>query len=108
MAKVKQLKVANFKKQNKRIDLYVGTVDEGPDKGNTVFIIETKRLIDKKTRHIHTSSVSYGLETMTMLKSILDLLYEDPEFNAAINRELGQLEKYGKTEKFKCVTNIIH
>ena len=90
-------KGASGKKTNRRMQISVWGKDDG-----IVTIISTRRLVDKEKRHILESSVSYGIESLAVIREVLNLLFEDPEFHARANRELGQAQK----EAWKIETNI--
>ena len=94
------LKFAFLKKKNRRISILAGETKDGL----LAFEINTKRLIDRKTRHIQSTSVLYGVETMTIIKEVIGMLYDDPEFMMKANKEMGQIAK----DKMKCETNILH
>ena len=94
------LKFASCKKENRRIEVIVYDKE-----GDIATVIYTKRLIDKKKRHILGSTVSYGYESLSIIKDVLDILFNDPEFRSTTNRERGQLEK---DAKWHIGTNIIY
>lgn len=94
------LRYAILKKKDKRIFISVHELPEG----EISIVIRTKKLVDRKTRHIHTSEVIYGLETATIIKDMLTMLYEDPLFLMKSNREIGQLQK----DRMVCTTDIPH
>lgn len=93
------LKFASCKKENRRLEMSVWKRDDG-----VAIMIYTKRLIDKKARHILESTVSYGLESFGILSDLIRLVWDDPEFIKAINPELGQVQK----TKWEVNTNIKH
>ena len=93
------IKQALCKKEGRRIVLVV--LKDGDE---IAIHVETKRLVDKKRRHIVSSSVMYGYETLAMLQEILGLLFDDPDFNALTNKIRGQELK----NKWKLSTDIEH
>lgn len=93
------LKFASCKKENRRVELSVWKRNDG-----IAVVIYTKRLVDKKARHILESTVSYGLESFGVLSDVIRLIWDDPEFMKAINPELGQVQK----TKWNISTNIKH
>lgn len=94
----KLLKYAALKKKNRRIKI-VFIQDE---KGETALIIETKRLVDFKTRKIQKWGGVLSMETFDAMAAVFDLLREDAEFVKATNREIGQARK----NQYQCRTNI--
>jgi hypothetical protein len=93
------LKYASCKKLNRRLELTIWKTDDG-----VAVVIYTKRLLDKKKRHILESKVTYGVETFALLRDLLLLIWDDPEFLKTVNPELGLLYK----AKWGINTNINH
>jgi hypothetical protein len=96
MAKQEYILFQNYflRKKNRRIEVscYVS-------KGNNrdfSFIINTKRLIDFKTRHILESNTIYGLESMLVLKDILMLMLSEPLFLKIAHVEINKC----KTDRY--------
>lgn len=94
----KPVKYAYLKKKNRRIKI-VFLVSED---GSHSIILETKRLIDFKSRKVQTWSGLIGMDTFDAITAIFDMLREDADFIKSTNRELGQIRK----DKFQCYTNI--
>lgn len=100
MSEPKLLKYASCKKTDRRIEMTAWETSDG-----IAVQIKTKRLADKKTRHIVESSVLYGYQTLAIMHDLINMLFDDPEFKMKTNRELGQMQKEGK---WNVSTNIEH
>jgi hypothetical protein len=83
------IKFAEYKGKNRRI-LFHTHLNENED---TYTIISTKRLIDFNKREILKTEILYSLETLTTIREIMNILFDDPEFNKHTNREIGQIQK---------------
>jgi hypothetical protein len=96
MADKTPIKFAAVRRENRRIEVLIFKTDEGH-----AAVIYTKRLLDKKTRHILESQVSYSFETLAVLMDVLVMLFDDPEFRKATNREGGQIPKWSMSTNIK-------
>jgi hypothetical protein len=89
-----------LKKRNRRINVAFGIDEETQEH---FFIVETKRLVDFKTREITTVITKYGVETFTVLSTLFDTVITDPNVKKRINRE-SKFERYNATvHNFKTI-----
>ena len=96
-SEIKQpFKFAECKRENRRIHVLIYETDNGH-----AAVIYTKRLVNKRTRHILESHVSYSFETLAVLMDVLVMLFDDPEFKKATNREAGQIPKWNLSTNIK-------
>ena len=89
-------KFAVVKRENRRIQVLIYETDN-----SHAAVIYTKKLVDRKTRHILESQISYSFETLALLREVLVMLFDDPEFKKATNREVGQIPKWGMSTNIK-------
>lgn len=97
--KPEMIRFAYLRKKNKRI--YIG-VFRVPDDTITVTIRTTRLVGTWKERHIIKAEVHYGYESISVITDVLTMLFQDPVFLKASNREQGQVEK----DKMRCLTDI--
>jgi hypothetical protein len=83
-----------LKGKNRRINVLWCETEEGEH----LIKVETKRLIDYKTRNISSVTAGFSYETFIGLGAAMELISQDPEFIKDTNRLSGQLAK----NKFTC------
>lgn len=87
-----------MRKNNRRI-VILWYIDED---GSHTFIIETKRLIDFKKRHILRWNGLLSLDTFIALTEGMMTIMDDPEFRKLTNPQIAQLAK----ERWRATTNV--
>ena len=95
-------KFAEGKAKNRRLNIWVLIEDDTTTDDSLMVIIETKRLIDFKTREIIHTRINYGFYTFLMLQEIMFCIANDFEFKKKTNRLMKQFE----TNKMTFKSNI--
>lgn len=94
---MKPIKQVIAKGPNKRINIFL--FDD--PQGRKTFLVQTRTLIDFKTRHIASTTNAYSVETFAVLNDLFSLFLEDPEIkNKILHRDLSQ------TRKFSAITDL--
>jgi hypothetical protein len=81
----------DLKKKNKRINVECWVNNDNPN--DFTFLVQTKRLVDFKKRHIVTSEVVYGLDSFWVLKDIFFLVSTEPMLLKVANVAINNLQK---------------
>lgn len=84
-------KFIEVKGHNRRIAVF-WYVSEA-DSNEHAIVVQTKRLLDFKKRHITSTSNLYSIESFLILADCMDAMRNSPEFKKATNRIIGQMDK---------------
>lgn len=100
MKKLKTLKSLNSKGNNKRINIFL--VEDTSDIKTRFFIVQTKTLVDFKTRKILTTENIYSVETFAVLSDLFKYCLNDSEVsNKLIYKELSKINSFHTKTSFQ-------
>lgn len=92
-----EMRFATLKQKNRRVTVLLA---EDKD-GNPGFYIETKRLLDFRTRNITTTRMGYSIETFEALFTVMNGIRNDSQYKRILNR----MSKAIKADKGMLTTN---
>lgn len=83
--------------KNRRINIWALEED-----GEVCFVVETKRLVDFKTREILHTRTQLSFYTFKLLQEFMFFMVNDPEFKKVTNRFNRQFEENQMHAKTNC------